>query len=141
MRHARGLYKPHATSEHDLHTKIFVSVCSVHWHLSVPPTIAMKIATSRGLLRWLAGWPPFRADLRPRSKLAQRVCVPVACALHCGYNVMGQNFSEQRVCWRENTCTHRVGVAEWPNGGRTTDSSGPCASQSQVVSLSQSFWW
>ena len=25
MRHARGLHKPHATSEHDLHTKRFVS--------------------------------------------------------------------------------------------------------------------
>ena len=54
MTHARGLYKPQATSEHHLHTKRFVSACSVHWYLLVPST--MKIATSRGLLRWLAGW-------------------------------------------------------------------------------------
>ena len=89
MRHARGLYKPQATSEHDLHTKRFVSACSVHWYLLVPST--MKIATSRGLLRWLAGWPPFRAALRPRSKRAQRACVSVACALHCGY-IIGTKF-------------------------------------------------
>ena len=121
-------------SEHDLHTKRFAHACSVHWYLLVPST--MKIATSRGLLRWLAGWlagwPPFRAALRPRSKRTQRVCVSVACALHCGY--MEHNFSEQRACRRENT--HRVDVTEWPNGGR-----GPCASQQQVDSLSQSFWW
>jgi hypothetical protein len=54
MTHARGLYKPQATSEHHLHTKRFVSACSVHWYLLVPST--MTIATSRGLLRWLAGW-------------------------------------------------------------------------------------
>jgi hypothetical protein len=54
MTHARGLYKPQATSEHHLHTKRFVSACSVHWYFLVPST--MKIATSRGLLRWLAGW-------------------------------------------------------------------------------------
>ena len=53
MRHARGLHKPQATSEHDLHTNRFVSACSVHWYLWVPST--MKIATSRGLIRWLAG--------------------------------------------------------------------------------------
>ena len=35
----------------------------------------------------LAGWPPFRAALRPRSKRTQRVCVSVACTLHCGYNI------------------------------------------------------
>ena len=130
MSHARGLYTPQATSEHDLHTKRFVSACSVHWYFLVPST--MKIATSRGLLRWLAGWPPFQAALRPRSKRTNRVCVSLACALHCGY--MEQNFSEQRACRRENT--HRVDVAEWPNGG-----CGPCASQQQVDSLSQSFWW
>ena len=54
MMHARGLHKPQATSEHDLHTKRFVSACSVRWYLSVPST--MEIATSRGLLWWLAGW-------------------------------------------------------------------------------------
>ena len=67
---------------------------------------------------WLpvAGWPLFQATLRPHSKLTHRVCVPVACALHYGY--MEQNFSEQRLQragWHENT--HRVDVAEWPNGG------------------------
>ena len=51
--HARGLYKPQATSEHDLHTNRFVSACYVHWYLSVPST--MEIATSSGLLRWLSG--------------------------------------------------------------------------------------
>ena len=88
-------------------------------YLLVPS--AMKIATSRGLLRWLAGragWPPFWAALRPRSKRAQRVCVPVVCALHCGY--MEQNSSELPACRRENTCTraHRVAidVAEFSNG-------------------------
>ena len=56
MRRARGLHKPQALSEHDrdLHTKRFVSALSVHWHFLVPST--MKIATSKGLLRWLAGW-------------------------------------------------------------------------------------
>ena len=62
---------------------------------------------------WLAAWPPFQAALRPRSKRTQRVCVSLACALHCGY--MEQNFSEQRACRRE--VTHRVDVSEWPNGG------------------------
>ena len=110
MMHARGLYNPHATSEHDLHIKRFVSACSVHWYLSVPST--MKIATS----------------------VTHRVCVSVACtcALHCGY--MEQNFSKQRACWRDNT--HQGDVAEWPNGG-----CGPRVSQSEVDSLSQSFWW
>ena len=32
MRHARGLHKPHAASEHDLHTKRFVTACSVRWY-------------------------------------------------------------------------------------------------------------
>ena len=106
MTHARGLYKPQATSEHGLHTKRFVGACSVHWYLLVPS--AMKIATCRGLFRWLAGWPPFRAALRPRSKRTHRVCVLVACAcaLHCGYTwnkfqrAACLSARERTSCWR-----------------------------------------
>ena len=118
MMHTRGLYKPQATLEHHLHTKRFMSACSVHWYLLVPSM--MKIATSRGLLWWLAGWTLFQAALQPHSKQTQQVCVSLVCALHCRY--MEHNFSEQCACQCKNT--HQVDVAEWPNGG-----CGPCASQ------------
>ena len=42
---------------------------SFSWYFLVPST--MRIVTSRGLLQWLAGWPPFRAVLRVHSKRTQ----------------------------------------------------------------------
>ena len=131
MTHARGLYKPEATSEHDLHTKRFVSAFPVHWYLLVPS--AMKIATSRGLLRWLTGhrFGPLCglvASGHMYSEFAFRWHVHSTADIWNEISASSvRNFSEN---------THRVDVAEWPNGGR-----GPCASQSQVDSLSQSFWW
>ena len=57
----------------------------------------------------LAGWPPFRAALRPRSNRTQRDYVLVACALHCG-NMEQISASSVRVGAR----THIE--LTWPNG-------------------------
>ena len=77
MRNARGLHKPQATSEHDLHTKRFANACSGHWYLPVPST--MKIATSRGLLQWLAG---HRTRFGPLCGLVASGHIAFACRWH-----------------------------------------------------------
>ena len=89
-----------------------MSVRSVHWYLYMLVPSTMKIATSRGLLWWLAGWPPFRAALRPRSKRTQRVHVLVACALHCGKCGYMEQISASSVLVGARTHIELT----WPNG-------------------------
>ena len=61
---------------------------------------------------WLAGWPPFQAVLRPRSKWTQRVCVSLACALHCGYICTWNTKSASSVLVGARTHIELT----WPNG-------------------------
>ena len=112
--HARGLYKPRAqlqaTSEHDLHTKRFVSACSVHWYLPVPST--MKIANSRGRFRWMAGW--LRGHrFRPLFGLAASRHSAFACRWH---------MHSTADTWNKNSASSVLAGARthneltWPNG-------------------------
>ena len=96
----------------------------------------MKIATSRGLLRWLAGH-----CFGPLCGLAASRHCAFACPwhgiVHSTVDTWNKISASMRSVFlvrsREHTCAHRVDVTEWRNGGR-----GPCASQQQADPLSRS---